>query len=100
MGEEAPHPATAPRLRISAVADRRPLAFPRWAARGGRMDGGAGAAGHGGPGRRSLSSAAASRRRLPPAENGHGHGHDGAASRRSSASISRANSPYVLVWML
>ncbi|PUZ53228.1 hypothetical protein GQ55_5G036600 [Panicum hallii var. hallii] len=54
------------------------------------MDGGAGAAGHGGPGRRSISSAAASRRRLPPAENGHGH--DGAASRRSSASISRANS--------
>ncbi|XP_039850557.1 CBS domain-containing protein CBSCBSPB1-like isoform X2 [Panicum virgatum] len=47
------------------------------------MDGGAGAAGHGGPGRRSISSAAASRRRLPPAENGHGHGHDGAASRRS-----------------
>ncbi|RLN25328.1 CBS domain-containing protein CBSCBSPB1-like [Panicum miliaceum] len=51
------------------------------------MDGGAGAAG---PGRRNISSAVASRRRLPPAENGHGH--DGTASRRSSASICRANS--------
>ncbi|CAL4959693.1 unnamed protein product [Urochloa decumbens] len=51
------------------------------------MDGGAGAAGHG---RRSISSSSASRRRLPPAENGHGH--DGAASRRSSVSISRGNS--------
>ncbi|OEL34920.1 CBS domain-containing protein CBSCBSPB5 [Dichanthelium oligosanthes] len=51
------------------------------------MDGGAGAAGHG---RRSVSSSSGSRRRLPPAENGHGH--DGAASRRSSVSISRGNS--------
>ena len=95
MGEEAPHPAAAPHLRISAVANPRPLAFPPWASRGGRMDGGAGAAGHGGPGRRTISSAAASRRRLPPAENGHGR--DGGASMRSSASISRANSPYVLI---
>ncbi|KAG2655896.1 hypothetical protein PVAP13_1KG043277 [Panicum virgatum] len=56
------------------------------------MDGGAGPAEHSDPARRSISSAAASRRRLPPAKNGHGH--DGGASRRSSASISRANSPY------
>ena len=95
MGEEAPHPAAAPRLRISAVADLRPLAFPPWASRCGRMDGGAGPAEHSDPGRRSISSAAASRRRLLPAENGHGH--DGGASRRSSASISGANSPYVLI---
>jgi len=59
------------------------------------MDGGAGPAEHSDPGRRSISSAAASRRRLPPAEIGHGH--DGGASMRSSASISRANSPYVLI---
>ncbi|CAO2196411.1 unnamed protein product, partial [Urochloa humidicola] len=78
--------------QISAVADRRPPSVPPVGGRRagvGEMDGGAGAAGHG---RRSISSSSsASRRRLPPAENGHGH--DGAAaSRRSSASVSRGNS--------
>lgn len=51
------------------------------------MDGGAGA----GAGRRSVSSSSGSRRRVPPAENGHGHDAP-LPSRRSSVSLSRGPS--------
>ncbi|CAO1947083.1 unnamed protein product, partial [Urochloa humidicola] len=87
------HPRTPPPACAAADQRRRRSVAPSVPPVGGRragvgeMDGGAGAAGHG---RRSISSSSASRRRLPPAENGHGH--DGATSRRSSASISRGNS--------
>ncbi|AQK98575.1 CBS domain-containing protein CBSCBSPB1 [Zea mays] len=49
------------------------------------MDGGAGA------GRRSVPSSSGFRRRVPPAENGHGHDAP-PPSRRSSASLSRGHS--------
>ncbi|CAD6235274.1 unnamed protein product [Miscanthus lutarioriparius] len=51
------------------------------------MDGGAGA----GAGRRSVCSSSGSRRRVPPAENGHGHDAP-PPSRRSSVSLSRGHS--------
>jgi hypothetical protein len=74
--------------RISAVADRRPSLPPAGGASR-EMDGGAGA------GRRSVPSSSGFRRRVPPAENGHGHDAP-PPSRRSSASLSRGHSTYVI----
>jgi hypothetical protein len=83
-----PPPALRSPPRISAVADRRPSLPPAGGASR-EMDGGAGA------GRRSVPSSSGFRRRVPPAENGHGHDAP-PPSRRSSASLSRGHSTYVI----